>query len=230
MKSFLFTFFCIFSTTLVSQVSITPESLEKTIESNITEYVYDLYITNESNSNVDFWWKIFREENTPREWDLFVCDFQLCYSSSVIACPPSRPNKMPADTTLKITFHIKSNEYLGSSRVWLELYSDKTYQTLLDRTDTLGVITISLPTSLEEDSKSIKVYPNPVTDKLIIDLDNLNNYELKIYSSLGILKLKEQNLTSTGINVSNLENGVYFLVLEDKHLNKIVTHKFIKIN
>ena len=103
MKRILLLFLFIQSFSLISQISVTPESLESTINNNIPEYIFDVYVTNSSTTEQSFWWKIFREDGTPKEWDLFVCDFQLCYSPSVIACPPNKPNKMPADTTIKIT-------------------------------------------------------------------------------------------------------------------------------
>ena len=198
MKALVSVFLCILNINTFSQITMTPETLEKTIDSNVSEYVFDIYVTNTSSQDKNFWWKIFREENTPSEWELFVCDFQLCYTSSVVACPPSRPNEMPADTTLKITFHLQSNEHLGSARIWLELYSDNTYQTLFDRTDSLGVVTVSSPSSVNDEELQFSLFPNPVFDRLFVDLENLESKELKIYSADGILKMNVDMITSDG--------------------------------
>lgn len=230
MKALIFTFSFLWAINSNSQITINPETLEKTIDSNVPEYIFDIYVTNSSKTDVNFWWKIFREENTPSEWELFVCDFQLCYSSNVVACPPSKPNKMLADTTLKITFHLKSNEYLGSAKVWLELYSDKTYQTLLDRTDSLGVITVSSPSNVIDDRIEFSIFPNPVVDRLFIGQAKLENTEMRIYSTEGKLKMQVDHITSDGIDLNGLENGIYIAKLKDKHSKKLHSYKFVKIN
>ena len=230
MKRILLLFLFIQSFSLISQITVTPESLEKTIDNNIPEYIFDIYVTNSSSTEQSFWWKIFREDDTPKEWDLFVCDFQLCYSPSVTACPPSKPNKMPADTTMKITFHLKSNEFNGAAKLWLEFYSDKTYQTLYDRTDSLGVVTVASPNSVSDDNFQFSIFPNPVFDKIIIDAKDLNNKEVRISSVSGLELISLNEIPQNGISVNELQNGIYFISLIDKSSRKKTTYKFVKTN
>ena len=230
MKRILLLFLFIQSFSLISQISVTPESLESTINNNIPEYIFDVYVTNSSTTEQSFWWKIFREDGTPKEWDLFVCDFQLCYSPSVIACPPNKPNKMPADTTIKITFHLKSNEVNGAAKLWLEFYSDKTYQTLYDRTDSLGVVTVVSPNSVSDDNFQFSIFPNPVFDKIIIDAKDLNNKEVRISSVSGLELISLNEIPQNGISVNELQNGIYFISLIDKSSRKKTTYKFVKTN
>lgn len=230
MKRILLLFLFIQSFSLISQITVTPESLEKTIDNNIPEYIFDIYVTNSSSTEQSFWWKIFREDGTPKEWDLFVCDFQLCYSPSVTACPPSKPNKIPADTTMKITFHLKSNEFNASSKLWLEFYSDKTYQTLYDRTDSLGVVTVASPNSVGDDNFQFSIFPNPVIDKIIIDAKDLNNKEVSISSVSGLELIKLNEIPQNGISVNELQNGIYFISLIDKSSRNSTTYKFVKTN
>jgi len=230
MKALISLSLCILSINTFSQITMTPETLEQTIDSDVSEYVFDIYVTNTSSTDINFWWKIFREENTPSEWELFVCDFQLCYSPSVVACPPSMPNNMLADTTLNFTFHLKSNEYLGSAKIWLELYSDNTYQTLFDRTDSLGVVTVSSTSSVNDEELQFSLFPNPVLDRLFVDLENFENKELKIYSADGKLKMNADLITTDGLDVSSLQNGIYILTLTDKLSKNVNSHKFVKSN
>lgn len=210
------------------QITVTPETLERTIDNNIPEYIFDVYVTNSSSTEQSFWWKIFREDGTPKEWDLFVCDFQLCYSPSVIACPPNKPNKMPADTTMKITFHLKSYEVNGAAKLWLEFYSDKTYQNLYDRTDSLGVVTVASPNSVNDDELNFSVYPNPASDRVFVSTANLENKKLKIMAIDGVEKMNVDIIPSSGINVSNLPIGIYILQLTDKFNGKSDSHKIYK--
>lgn len=228
MKAIVFIFLFMLSMNTFCQITVIPESLERTIDNNIPEYIFDVYVTNSSSTEQSFWWKIFREDGTPKEWDLFVCDFQLCYSPSVIACPPNKPNKMPADTTMKITFHLKSNEVNGAAKLWLEFYSDKTYQTLYDRTDSLGVVTVASPNSVNDDDLQFSVYPNPVEERIFISTDNLESKKVKIISVDGSVKLNTDSISYSGINVSSLANGIYILHLMDKNTGKSNSYKFYK--
>jgi len=70
---------------------------------------------------------------------------------------------------------------------------------------------------------SIKLYPNPVIDKLFIQ--GLSNpTKISVYNILG--KLVFSKTTSSEINVSNLQNGIYILKIVDEQKN--IVRKFIK--
>ncbi|WP_435262914.1 T9SS type A sorting domain-containing protein [Tenacibaculum sp. nBUS_03] len=74
------------------------------------------------------------------------------------------------------------------------------------------------------DVKDFTVYPNPVTDNLIVSyIDTIT--EITIYSLLG-QEIYKDNSTSNIINVSSLTSGVYIVQIESgKKIEKI---KFIK--
>ena len=86
-----------------------------------------------------------------------------------------------------------------------------------------GILRISNPVLSNENfnAETIKVYPNPVNNFLYIENIKDSNYE--IYDITGKRVL---NGINNQINVSSLENGVYFLkvTLEEN----ILTQKFIK--
>ena len=72
---------------------------------------------------------------------------------------------------------------------------------------------------------------NIVTNKLLIQINPLlfkSNY-LTIYNTLGqkIISVKTQNINLLQLNVSNLTNGVYYVVASNNDLNPL---KFIKSN
>lgn len=81
-----------------------------------------------------------------------------------------------------------------------------------------------------------KVYPNPAKDKLIVNYNFTigEKSEIKIINSVGIVvkKLSMNSTTSnqkqTEINVKNLSDGVYFIII--KSGTKVYREKFIKIN
>jgi Secretion system C-terminal sorting domain/Electron transfer DM13 len=87
--------------------------------------------------------------------------------------------------------------------------------------------------SLDEVAEtSFKVYPNPVIDELTINLDNFSNsLKVTIYNTLGSLVLSKNDITSNSnkINVSQLNQGIYFLSIRDDE-NNTLTKRFIKSN
>lgn len=78
--------------------------------------------------------------------------------------------------------------------------------------------------SLEEmNSVSCDIYPNPVKDVVTVKADNIK--QIVIYNSLGqMMKSVDCNDNINDINVSDLENGIYFLNVVDNE-GKISTNK-----
>lgn len=90
--------------------------------------------------------------------------------------------------------------------------------------DTSDCVNITL-TSIENNSiQNLEVYPNPATS-LIQIVGDFNQATYTIYSVNGQL-IDKSSLTNSNINISELDNGVYFLEIEDK--NKRSFTKFVK--
>jgi hypothetical protein len=62
-------------------------------------------------------------------------------------------------------------------------------------------------------SNQIKIYPNPANNELLISLSkNCNNSQILIMNVLGeTIKNISTTNTETKINISEIENGVYFV-------------------
>lgn len=73
--------------------------------------------------------------------------------------------------------------------------------------------------SVEETlGSSVSVYPNPVKDILTITADNIN--QVVMYNSLGqVVKTVKCDDSNININVSDLENGMYFVNIIDNDGN-----------
>lgn len=69
---------------------------------------------------------------------------------------------------------------------------------------------------------NIKVYPNPVTNKIFISNLDSDNSQIRIFNVLGKLVLQQKNNTQNGISVTHLPKGIYMLQLnvEEKTLTK----------
>lgn len=80
--------------------------------------------------------------------------------------------------------------------------------------------------SIEDFSpKKVNLYPNPVQNRLFIDIHETQQYQ--IYSVLG-MKISEGTLSvGSGIDCSGLSSGVYLLSLKDDSGN-VSTSKFVK--
>ena len=79
-------------------------------------------------------------------------------------------------------------------------------------------------TSVEENVESTScIYPNPVKDVLTITADDVKR--VVMYNSLGqIVKTIEANDDNLKIDVSDLENGMYFVNIIDNNEN-VITNK-----
>ena len=78
--------------------------------------------------------------------------------------------------------------------------------------------------SVEENVESTScIYPNPVKDVLTITADDVKR--VVMYNSLGqIVKTIEANDDNLKIDVSDLENGMYFVNIIDNNEN-VITNK-----
>lgn len=74
------------------------------------------------------------------------------------------------------------------------------------------------------------IYPSPVKEELNLkSLSNgTGNLEIKIYDLTGKLLISTFSKTDTTINMGNLKQGLYFIVVENSQGN-IQTEKFVKI-
>lgn len=72
------------------------------------------------------------------------------------------------------------------------------------------------------------IFPNPSKDLILISCPPSNSRSITIFNLTGeqvYLKQKEDGLP---INISNLNNGIYFIQLKENSTNELVTLKFIK--
>ncbi len=77
-----------------------------------------------------------------------------------------------------------------------------------------------------EENDSPKVYPNPVTNILMIE--NALGKDVEIINLAGKTMFNEAKLNTKEIDVSNIENGIYFIKINDVDTQH--TLKFIKID
>lgn len=70
--------------------------------------------------------------------------------------------------------------------------------------------TISLSTENPQ-LADFKVYPNPVNDRLFLEVGNNQVHSVEVYNSLGQRVMQSSNELSQGLDVSSLSTGIYIL-------------------
>jgi hypothetical protein len=80
----------------------------------------------------------------------------------------------------------------------------------------------------ETTANSFRLYPNPTNGKLNITMENAMDAEIKIYSLIGNLLLKQKTMQiSTNIDLSSFAKGVYFVNIINTSNGKSNTEKLI---
>ena len=80
-----------------------------------------------------------------------------------------------------------------------------------------GVYYCDLPESINETQNNVSVYPNPTSDFLNINLENVsNNVDIKIYNLAGQLIYSSQynQTNSIQLDISNNVSGIYFVKIQ----------------
>ena len=80
--------------------------------------------------------------------------------------------------------------------------------------------------AITEQGIEVKVYPNPASDFITLELDNETEALLQIYDQLGELLYKTSAQGSKTINISQWRPGVYTLKLENN--THFLIEKFVK--
>ncbi len=106
--------------------------------------------------------------------------------------------------------------------------SSTNYNSYLIKTDKNGNLINSI-NNLGQNKISIS--PNPFSDRLFVSLDVNSKYDLKLYSTLGTLILK-QNFQGNSIefNLNNYSSGIYLMRIHDEKTKESFSTKLIKIS
>jgi len=82
---------------------------------------------------------------------------------------------------------------------------------------------------IDQANSSISIYPNPVENNLVVELKDINEGKLEIYNNIGQLIETRilENEQDIQINTSNLQPGIYMLIVETENQEPILK-RFIK--
>ncbi|GAA4054995.1 multicopper oxidase domain-containing protein [Flavobacterium chungnamense] len=139
----------------------------------------------------------------------------------------------------KDTFFISRNESVAFVARFAD-YSDSTHPFMYhchfaqhEDDGMMGQFVVTGPLSVAENSSttSFSLFPNPTNDKLFIKLKDTTTeiYYITITTMQGrVVMMLPQPQWQNGIDISNLESGVYVLQMMDKETKSTTSRKFIK--
>ncbi len=93
------------------------------------------------------------------------------------------------------------------------------------------IVTGTMGVTDNESNTSFRLYPNPVSDRLFVNLKDANTeiYYVTIATITGrIVMMLPQPEWQNGIDISSLEAGIYTFQMMDKQTKSLTTRKFIK--
>ena len=90
--------------------------------------------------------------------------------------------------------------------------------------DTVGIVNHFLDVKISEEVNEIYIFPNPVKELLNINSISENIENIEIINSLGISvsKLNFANKKEVILNLENLNNGIYYLKINDNYIKKFI--------
>jgi hypothetical protein len=161
-----------------------------------------------------FYWRIANSSDAPDEWEIHICDKNLCYFHTVHTCPDSNPNILDAGASHVFEYHVNPYGHQDEFTGVFELFSLDDPETVISSID----ITVSTIISSSEDlisNQNFTVFPNPTAESFQIKNDE-HVGTISIYNIIG--KQIESHVHTTGkiYNVSDFRKGLYFVRLFDK--------------
>ena len=123
---------------------------------------------------------------------------------------------------------LKSSLEMYSPLDGLQINSGDALLNLAQSTNKVQRISIATGTN-QTGLSGVKIYPNPVADKLTID--GLNSDEIQdctVFKLDGIAASKQNSIQNNQLNVSGLTPGFYFLSFNNKERNQNFKLNFVK--
>ena len=191
-----------------------------------------LNIKNTADTTVLFDWEYIISDSAEIYFEAHVSDINQSFLPYVnTICGFDFPNSLVGQDSYNMGLHVRisdlqaEEEFVKEMSVTLNLLSHP------DCNDTLSSITVPFVYFITQNKdiqeNKFSVYPNPSTNKIILDQDFPALSQYSIVDLHGKI-FDESLLTTEEISIENLPHGVYILSVESK--NKIWYSKFVKFD
>ena len=236
-------FVCVFG--LNAQNTISIEIPGTTID--ISGQTHEVELTNSepidvsfdiiNNTGVTQQWRITRKKiSGTTTWSDLIC-WGHCTDALVGSCYPANvydPWTTPSTQNVlfdvnngecgKLKVTINPDDWTTTGQAQYRYYVSNDGTNFSDSVDLVLSYTAALKPVKEE--ASVTIGPNPASDHIQITTSGVEAANIKIMDALGTTISKETIISSKKINVSDLRNGVYFVVIEIPR-SKTITRKVI---
>ncbi len=200
------TYYLVCESTILSSVVTSNEVTVNVLSSEITTGTITgspFVVTNTTGADVDVPYTITGFFNTGNIFTAFLSDATGDFTNEVaIGTYTSTTDgtitaQIPAATTSGTAYRIRvksDNPVVVGTDNGIDLTVDN--QTGIDNLSNL----------------EIRIYPNPASDIIYFDIDNIINANVKIIDNLGRIMISE-TLNSNSVNISGLQSGVYSVMI-----------------
>lgn len=212
---------------------VTPgDSVATVISEPVQDLTANMRISNNSNKDIPLRWEVL-EHTMSDEWSFQICDLQTCHPIGTF----SEFGGLLYQGETNRDFHTQFNaeNSFGEGFVKLVLYDSsdslnshyvlKFYAAVGDAIDN---------EDLDAANAAISVFPNPAVNQVNVQIDNgLDVKAIEVYDVVGQLvqridALRTESLHS--LDISELNEGLYFANILGKDDEWVVTRMFSKVN
>jgi len=180
-------------------------------------------VTNTGTDIANYFWRLEKSADMPKEWDFIVCDAVVCHAEGVTSTPcddPGLTNVLAAGQTIgynKITLNSKGVPGEHSLKFVLSSVCDN-YETANILAETEIVFTVTGESSLEDKEVvgNLIIYPNPTVDRFQVKNDN-DVTSVSIFNIVGKRIITENHRAGQAHDVSSLDKGIYLVRMLDRN-------------
>ncbi len=218
MRKTLLLLFTFISLNVFSQdLTVTPDPVVLTLGQEVVDKKVDMTITNNLGRDAEFYWSIDRE-GVPVEWEFYLCDVNLCYTTAIQSCPCSKPNLLGPNESGTLMMHIISNGVVGTGAINLAILSECDGTTSVLDVPITFEVEITSSTEFAEINDDISLYPNPALDVINL-IEDEDVKQIEFYNIVGKKLKSYDHIKGQSHDVSEFSKGIYLVRLLNKSNN-----------
>lgn len=200
-----------FSMSAQNFVYSTDQHIEDVVDASFSDY--NISFSTQNAEAITYEYELI-SNTLPAEWATPLCDYTGCYAGVPATGTMTPISLSDAQNNIEGFFKLTINhmDVAGEGIVEIYVFESGNYE----RGDTVSwhlTKNFTVATEEVEIRQSFKVYPNPTTEQLTIDL--ATNFTGKIFNRLGQNVLQFAGNEQKTVDVSMLTSGVYWVYCQD---------------
>lgn len=198
------------------------------LSDNNLSFRFEADMKNIGDSLINIGWSVFDFQNCPSEWRLIVSDKYMDYILGPNYDSALDIDLMPdEESPYNITIYPKMKA--GCCSISVQFYDGDNPSIIFDTSYyqlKINVVDCTITNTLEQERfGKIQIHPNPTID--FIKINTSFSFESGYIYSIEGLKLMSINANQKEIQVSDLQAGMYFIILNQSNQKKTIS-SFIK--